>query len=393
MIVTGILVFGLAGAWWMAMGRQPPLPRVAAAPLPVVRVLEVSPETVPVVVRTHGTVMPRTESDVVSEVAGRVVRVSPALVVGGFFDAGDVLLEIDSRDYRMALRQAEASVARWQSELTLVASDLARLRQLAESGVASASELDLAVSRDGVARARLREAEVSLDRAKLELARTRILAPFDGRVRDKRVDTGQFVSRGSPLARVYSVDDVEVRLPLPDRELAALGIPFDYRGPRGEEPGPAVELHASFAGRRHTWAGQVVRVEGEIDARSRMVHLVVRVPDPYGRRAQNARPPLAVGLFVEAEIQGEPVEHALVLPRSAVRGDGVVFVVDPEGLLRARRVETLHADRERIIVASGLRANDRVCASFVQGHAEGTAVEPVAGPAWAAAPDVAAGAP
>jgi multidrug efflux pump subunit AcrA (membrane-fusion protein) len=97
MIVTGILVFGLAGAWWMAMGRQPPLPRVAAAPLPVVRVLEVSPETVPVVVRTHGTVVPRTESDVVSEVAGRVVRVSPALVVGGFFDAGDVLLEIDSR--------------------------------------------------------------------------------------------------------------------------------------------------------------------------------------------------------------------------------------------------------------------------------------------------------
>ena len=182
-------------------------------------------------------------------------------------------------------------------------------------------------------------------------------------MRRKSVDVGQFVTVGSPIATIYAVDYAEMRLPLPNEELAFLDLPLDYRGETQQQPGPQVVLRAEFAGRIHEWHGRIVRTEGEIDPRSRMVHAVARVKDPYGRGENPDRPPLAVGMFVEAEIQGKTARGVAVLPRSALRGRSQLLVVTPENRLEFREVRLLRATQEQIVVESGLEEGERVCLS------------------------------
>jgi multidrug efflux pump subunit AcrA (membrane-fusion protein) len=217
-------------------------------------------------------------------------------------------------------------------------------------------------------------------------------------VREERVGVGQFVNRGSAVARLYAIDYVEVRLPVPDRQLAYLDLPLlrpgsdpssGRNGRGGIEKGPAVTLSANFAGADYSWKGHVERTEGEIDARSRMVHVVARVEAPYERAADGGRPPLAVGLFVRAEIEGREVPGAVVLPRSAVfevaaedrEGRGApesrVWVVDADDRLRARAVEVLHTDRDHVVIGSGLAAGQRVVVSPLETAVEDMAVRPV----------------
>ena len=181
--------------------------------------------------------------------------------------------------------------------------------------------------------------------------------PFAGRVRKKHVDVGQYVNRGTPVARVYAVDYAEVRLPISDREAAFVDLPIGYRG---GESGPEVRLHARYAGRDYTWTGRVVRTEGELDAKTRMIHAVARVEDPYGRSDDSDRPPLAVGLFVDAEIMGRTIPGVISLPLEAVLGSDEVIVVSEGGEIDIRQIEALRRESDRILVSAGIEAGERV---------------------------------
>jgi multidrug efflux pump subunit AcrA (membrane-fusion protein) len=206
--------------------------------------------------------------------------------------------------------------------------------------------------------------------------RCEIRAPFTGRVREERVDVGQFVSRGERIARLYAIDVAEVRLPISDDELAFVDLPLLYRGDEEARPGPEVELSARFAGERHVWRARVVRTEGEIDPRTRMVNVVARVEDPYER--SNGRPPLAVGLFVDAEILGRTVEDVVVLPRAALREGDVVHVVDAEDRLRLRPVSVLRRHRDEVVLASGLAPGERVSVTPLAAPVDGMLLKPLA---------------
>jgi RND family efflux transporter MFP subunit len=344
------------------------------AQLPLVRILPARIEDVRLTVRTQGTVAPRTESDLVPEVSGRVEWVSPSLVAGGFFEDGEALLKIDSRDYDMALRTAEAAVARHASELRLAIANRKRSRELAGREIVSAASLDESENAARVAEAALHEARTAVEKAQMDLGRTEIRAPFLGRVREKKVDVGQFVSRGAPVARLYAVDYAEVRLPIPDYEIAFLDLPLAYRGEGDMTLGPVVILRADFAGARHEWRGRIVRTEGEIDPRTRMVHAVAQVEDPYGHSAQEERPPLAVGLFVEAEIVGLDAKGVVLVPRSAMRTADELLIVDEGDRLQFRRVAVLRADGETVVVRSGVAAGERICVSPLEAAVDGMAV-------------------
>jgi multidrug efflux pump subunit AcrA (membrane-fusion protein) len=136
-----------------------------------------------------------------------------------------------------------------------------------------------------------------------------------------------------------------------------------------------VLLHAEFAGRAQTWRGRIVRTEGEIDPRTRVVHVVARVEQPYAED-----PPLAVGLFVSAEILGRRVEDAFVVPRSALRDgrDGdEVLVVDDESRVRFHPVEVLRERRGEVVIGAGLEAGDRVLVSPLGTAVDGMSVRVV----------------
>ncbi len=379
-ILLPVLVLGIGalGTWVMIHNRrqvetQPPeiLP-------PLVRIVEVRRRDVRLVVHAQGTVVPRTESSLVPEVTGRVIAISPSLASGGFFERGDTLLTIDPRDYELAVVQAHSAIARAERVLEHeeAEAEVAR-REWQDLGRGEPSPLVLRELQVAEARADLSSARAALERAERDLQRTRIRAPFAGRVRDEAVDVGQFVTRGIPVGTIYAVDYAEVRLPIPDDQIAFLDLPLDYRGEKEREPGPEVILRAVFAGKRHEWTGQIVRTEGEIDPRSRMVHAVARVEDPYGRGERRDRPPLAVGLFVEAEIRGRQFAGVVILPRTALRGRTEVLVVDPEDRLRFREVEVLRLQADEVVVGSGLEDGERVCVSALDAVVDGMRVRTV----------------
>ena len=341
-----------------------------------VRIMEAEPQSVPLWVRTQGTVAPRTESTLVPEVSGRVVWVSPALVSGGFFEMEEPLLRIEKSDYEAALARAKAAQTRARSEYAHASSELKRIKGLSARNVVSSSQLSNAHRADSVAAASVEEARVSLDQAARDLARTEIMAPFEGRVRSESVDVGQFVSRGAAVATLYATDFAEIRLPVPDHQLAFLQI-LNLRGDVADS-GPRVRLHARFAGREHEWEGRVVRTEGEIDPRSRMVHVVARVEDPYGSKdPTSTKPPLAVGLFVRAEIEGPMAENVIVVPRYAMRDNAHLLVVDAEDRLYTREVEVLRMDRDEVLIRGELAAGERICLSPLQVVVEGMRVNPM----------------
>jgi len=388
LVPLGILTVGLLGVAlivWTRPEAEFSRPEISA---PLVRVQRVDLGPVDFVVRAHGTVTPRTESDLIPQVSGPVVWVSPALASGGFFEEGEPLIRIDPADYAVALESTRAAVARSESEYERAQKELERQKRLAVQSVASASRYDDAVNTERIAAAALREARAARERAERDLERTEIQAPYAGRVREEKVDVGQFITRGSPVGRIYAVDYAEVRLPIPDAELGFMDLPMLYRGETPEDGGTPVRLRARFAGSEHTWTGRIVRTEGEIDARSRMVNVVARVEDPYGRSGGPARgedgtavavslrrrPPLAVGLFVEAEIQGRRVDGTVTLPRSALRDGDNVLVVDREGRIRFRDVTVLRREGEQVVVGGGLAAGENVVVSPLAAAVDGMKV-------------------
>ncbi|MFT5691661.1 MAG: RND family efflux transporter MFP subunit [Oceanicoccus sp.] len=368
LIIVVVFVFGAM----TLMATAPVLEPSTKKPIPItVRALKVRPESVQLKVHSQGTVMPSMESQLIPEVSGRIMWMSPKLVAGGYFTKGEVLARVDSLDYRNTLERAKSSLKRAEAEEQHARFEYERLESLAEKKLTSRSQLENSLRAQRVAVANLNDARVSFEQAQQNLDRTEIHAPFTGLVRSEKVDIGQFISRGSAIATLYASDLVEVRLPIADRQLAFLNLPPTLRGelPLGLQP--EVILTTEYAGQQLTWKGRIVRTEAEIDISSRMVHLVARVPNTVDQT------PLTVGLFVDAEIEGLSAENVVVLPRSALRNNGQVLIIDEDDKIRFRAIEQLRLYQDNVLVKSGLNSGDRVCLSPLQTAIDGMTVNPV----------------
>ena len=364
-----VLVVGVAGAVLLASSRKTP-PRVEhISPGPLVETTTAHVSDIEVVVEGHGEVVAKVAVEVVPEVAGRVVEVSPSMVVGGFFKAGEPLIVIDPRDYEFGVERAQAAVARAEVrfEQEMAEAEVAR-EEWTELHPGEAPPSGLVVREPQVrqARAELDAARADLDVARLSLERTRVSLPFDGVVVSESVDLGQFVTTGRVLATVYGTDQVEVRVPLESRDLSWFEIP--------ERPGetcPRAEVSAAFAGTTYTWEGRVTRMEAQLDAASRMAHVVVEVARPYA--GADGRPPLMPNTFADVRIFGKTLDDVVAIPRHALREGSTVWVVT-DGVLRSRPVDVARADREWAYISSGLEDGEQVITSSLDVITDGMKV-------------------
>lgn len=369
-IVAGGFLLAIA---IIATGPRPD--RQARPPdAPAVQTVEAVRETAQLTVTAHGTVVPKTESDLVAEVAGRVVAVSPSMVSGGFFSKGDVLIEIERIDYEAALAQARAALASAGSELANAELTFNRAEELAATEAVSRADLDQALNQLNVARAAQRQTTAAVLRAERDLERTRVTAPFNGRVRTERVDAGQFVSRGESIATLYSTDYAEVRLPVKDQDLAFLPFSLVRTDPPSATGTKAV-LRAEFAGGMHAWEADVVRTEGELDPLSRVVNVIAQVADPY--EPEGAAPPLTLGLFVEAEIMGRTVDDVVVVPGTALQSGNRLFVVDASNRLSFRDAEVVRLTAETAYLRADVSNGEQICVTPLDDAVEGQSVRPV----------------
>lgn len=344
----------------------PEIEVVTPEPQPlVVRVITAQPERVRLTVKSQGQVAAEHSIDLVSELQGGITRVARAFVTGGYFRTGDVLLEIDATDYELARVRAEARVAEELETMEV---------EKSEAALAAEGLFPLREARVASAEARVQSAGAELAQAEADLKRTKIKAPYDGRMLFTQVDLGQYVSKGQALGRLYSTGIAEIRLPLTDQQLRYLEQPFGAR-PTDDFLDTAVTLHAEVGGRAAEWQGKLHRMEGAVDPDSRVWYAVVRVDDPYGLQHPEQQTPLAVGLFVEAEIEGRTVDNVFQLPRSALRNEDNVLIIDADNRLRRRKVDVLRTDFKSALISSGLQAGDRVCVSPVEAFVDGLLVE------------------
>ena len=372
LIPIGIIAFGfLAYALLHALKPEPekkdkPPRSLSVFVEPVVR------SDIPLKVMTQGEVRARTQVDIVAQVAGRVVEVSPEFVEGGVVEPGVPLVVIDPTDHEFAVSQAEARVA--EAEVGVQQADasanVAR-HQLRDAKTASA--LALKKPQVAEARARLKAAQADLAQAQTNLARTRISLPFHGRLLSTSADIGQYVTSGIRIGRAFGQDLVEIRLPLTDSQLASLGLPIGFVAAQGA--GLPVAIKARVAGREHQWQGKLVRLDAAVDSASRMVFGMAEVKHPYAEGASKSGMPLAVGLFVNAEITGRQLQGAFIIPRHALRAGNQVFTINDEGKLEIRSVEVTWSSAEEAVIASGLRADDRVIVSSIRNPIEGMSLE------------------
>ncbi len=367
-----VLGAGIAGGYGIYLARPEAETTDVQNLAPLVEVETLQPESIRLDVEARGTVRARTESALVAEVAGRVVEIAPSLEAGAFFDQDDVLVKIEKRDYELAVVRANAEIAQAKQARDIERAEAeAAVEEWKSFSEEPPPELVRRVPQLAAADARVEAADAALESAKRDLARTEVRAPYAGRVRSKQVDVGQFVVRGTVLARLYAVDYAEVRLPLHDRDLEFVDIPIDFRGRDQTGSSPEVTITARFGGQTHEWQGHIVRTEGQLDDTSRMLHAIARIDDPYGRvESGSKRPPLLVGMFVTARIQGRRADDVFVVPRHALRGEDRVLIIGDENRITVRQVEILRTDGETVYVRGGVQAGERLCTTRLEIYSE-----------------------
>jgi RND family efflux transporter MFP subunit len=371
-LTLSALVIGSIGMYALKESRSEAHHKKPPPPLPLVRVADVQFDSRTVSVSGHGSVLPLREISLVPQVTGKVIKISPDLVDGGAFRKGDILLRIDPQEYRIAVTLAKARLKEAESQFVQAREESAAAREewTQLHGDSAPPPLVAKEPQLAAASAQLDASQAELVKAELQLGRTRIRAPFDGRVTEKAVDIGQYVTTGQKLAVLYATQAVEIVVPMPTEDLAWFHVP-GFTNDSGRVAAAVVEVR--IAGETRHWPGRVVRSEGKLDQRTRMVNVVVRVDDPYA-----TRPPLAVGLFAKVTIQGRTLDQAALIPRAALRDNDQVWVVNPEGRLTFRTVKVARLGFDGAIIGSGLKKDEQVVVSTLKGVSDGMRVRPVA---------------
>lgn len=361
--VTAVIAIGIFAAERLISLKKPPEKKELQIATPLLNAQEVNRDTMQMVVKGFGTAGPAIEVQIVPQVSGVVVECYKDFVNGGFFKAGEALIVIDQRDYKLAVENAEAAVAAAQVQVdqeTAEAEVAKKEWALLHPEKEPESALVFREPQIRQAKAQLRASKAQLETAKLSLERTVISMPFDGRVVNESVDIGQYLTPGQPIATVYATDVIEIVVPLEDSELEWFDIPMNHLGTSVSVSGPEVDVKAMFAGVAHKWEGKIVRTEGRIDSSSRMVRVVAQVDRPFDTSNGNA--PLVPGMFVEVLIKGKELKDVFRIQRYAVHNVDEVWVVN-DNKLHIQKVKIARRDKEYVYITSGLEDGDIIVTS------------------------------
>ena len=327
-------------------------------------------------VESQGTVRPRTRTTLISEVSGTVLEVSDYYIVGGSFDAGDILMRLDPTDHEVALQRAKAQLISANALLELEKARAVQAKKEWEMTGRPESDAPILALRKpylAEAEANILQAKAQLKQAELKLQRATIRAPYAGMVSLKSVDVGQYVTTGSRLGETFAIDFVEVRLPLTEKDLSQM----EAMSFQNSDAVNTVALSGSANGNPASWSAVIVRTEGVVNELNRSQYVVARISNPYRlNQTQTAStPPLLVGTFVTAKLKGETLDNVFKVPRSALLQGSKVAVVDDMQRLRINSVNVVFSDEGYYYVSEGLKEDAEVIVSAIGTPIEGSKLE------------------
>ena len=385
---AGLIVGASVAVAALLISLAPEPTRVEPPPqIPFAQTGSIAAGSGPIPVYGAGTVRPSAEIDIAPQVSGKVVWVDPGFRSGGRVEAGQAIFRIEEADYLYRVQEAEANLAARRVALLeeQERAEIARTQyELYSAGqgdsASTVSPLTLREPQLNAALAALQRDETRLADANLALSRTLVVAPFEGFVREESVDVGQIVSAGQRVGRLFASDAVEVVVPLSDSDAALIPGLWDLEG-RGEQPRAAARVAAEYGGTSYVWDGYVDRAEAFLDAQTRTVDVIVRVPDPFsasvpgsGTAGPSGAPPLLVGEFVEVEIEGLDVDGYFRVPRASLQPGNEVWMVR-DGAVEIVRVQVLQRADDEVFVTGSLEHGLAVITGGVPFATEGMPVQ------------------
>ncbi len=376
------------------------------------RLVEVMPakaEKINMLIEAYGTVRPREALKIIAQVRGQIIAVDPSFEEGSFIRKGQLLIQIDPRDYELEVEhrqvqilQVQAEVKRLEQEVrnlknrikiarsdtALAKKEVVRIKRLAEKKVVSQSNFDrteqkylasferlqglknqlaLTGPQKEQLNAQLAMARVMLKEARLALERTKITAPFDGWVLEKTIETGQHVNAGQYLGRIYYAGQLETEVNISVKDLKWF--------PAGLRDLVSLETTITFEndGTRYHWKGRVTRVKAQMEEKTRTLPVVVEIDAPVDAAANPNSHLLRPGVFVTVSIKGREVENAYVLPRHVVHDEDMVYIVDADRL-RIQPVRVLRAYKDKVVISKGLVDGDLIVKTPLPSAMEGMRV-------------------
>ena len=357
-----IIAAGIAGARYLIhtkpkVNRRPP---VKMAPL--VKTVPLQLDTYKVTVQAMGEVIPAREMTLSVPVAGEIINISPEFTQGGLLQENTIILQIDPKDYELALQQKQRSLsdAEYAYKLELGRQDVARKEWdllYGDKGYENV-ESELALRKPHLEKAKVDVdgAKAELEEAQLNLARTTVATPFNTLVLNKYVEQGSHVSAQEKLADLVGTDAYWVQVSIPVEELKWLRIPRDSN----EEGAPATINYRETNKRQ----GRVIRLLADLSQKGRMARLLVEVKDPLDLQVQEGkRPPLLIGEYVRVVIEGDDMPEVFRIPRYALHNDNQVWILDKEAKLSIRPVATIWRDEEFVFVRDGLQPQEQLVIS------------------------------
>ncbi|UCG79030.1 MAG: efflux RND transporter periplasmic adaptor subunit [Nitrospirota bacterium] len=368
-----VIVFAAIAIMFILIKARPaPKKEIKENPGALVEIIEAERTEYQIKLRTNGTVQAQRQITIVPQVSGKVTYMDPRFVEGGFFKDGDLLLRMETADYELAVAQAEAALA--QAEVELASEEgnakLAREEWERISGGKEEDPNPLVLREPQLKRARanVSSAKAALKQAKLNLQRTSIYAPFNCLVSTKSVDIGQYVRAGAGIGTLTGTDSVEIIVPMPVADMGLLEIPHNSIQNGGAKTAISIDL----GGKKVEWRGRVIRSSGEIDSKSRMTEIIVRVDDPYGLKNKDKYySVLSIGMFVDVLIDGITIRDVFVIPRNVLHDGSTIWIAGPDNRLEIRYIEPLLVKDEAVIVKIGLNEGDRLIRTNISGAADG----------------------
>ncbi len=365
-----LIFVGIAGGYYL-FSRQPDIkkkPPVKQAV--IVETISLSPGDHQGSIHLMGTVIPDKEVMLKSKVSGEVVYLSSGLVVGGRVQKGQVLLTIDDSDYKIEVQKANSALEKEMSNLAIeqgsqqIAKEELKLINEVSSEEMVATDLALRKPQLLQVQAAIRSAKADLEKAKLNLSRTQVKAPFNALVIEKNIDKGSLVSSQEALCSLVDVDFFQIETQVPPDFLAAFVI--------DETDGSKAMIHSRYS--NQSWQGKVVRTTGKMSNQSRMAGVIVQVPDPLGLLQKKSVPPLLLDDHVDVQIMGKIFKNVYALSRNFLKEDQTVWVYN-EGVLDIRKVKIIWKEDGQVFVSSGIRPGDKLITSDLPAPVNGMALQ------------------
>ena len=331
--------------------------------IPFIESRKLIPQMHQSIIKSQGFISSDANLTLVSELQSQVQWVSDKLKKGMSFSKNDTLLILNIKDFELALVSAETKFLNAKINLDREKAEFEIANNEWEK-IGSGSATELALRKPQLEQAVLNYsiAQANLDKAKRDLSKTIFIAPFNGRVVDKYIDSKSIVFPGTPIADIYSTDFFEVNLPIADRDILFTGLNFD-----GKEVSTDNQLTVKLTANEKEWFGLIVRTEAELDIKSRMKSCVARIKN------ENSNFILTKGEYVEAQIYGSIIPNSYKIPRNKVRNEKV-WVIDENSFLRQRKVEIIRYEEDDVITRNGFIDLDHLLVSRMSSPLDGLQV-------------------